>query len=53
MCDFSQIIKSIQSYKENNEKLDDMIYHLLYDNFLPLFDTDNNGAIYEFKEWIE
>jgi hypothetical protein len=25
MCDFSQIIKSIQSYKENNEKLDELI----------------------------
>lgn len=53
MCNFSQITKSIVRYEKNNEKLDDEIYHLLYDNFLPLFTTYNNGATHEFKEWIE
>lgn len=53
MCNFSHIIKSIEQYEKDNEKLDDEIYHLLYDNFLPLFDTSNDGATYDLKEYIE
>jgi len=53
MCKFSLMTKSIVGYEKNNEKLDDEIYHLLYDNFLPLFTTYNKGETYEFQGWAE